>query len=150
MGAFPFVIYQYLFVKLVITLKGGRISKVAHFEINADELERAMNFYKEVFGWKFQQWGDQKYWLAMTGEKAEPGIDGAIMPRTDPTVKVVNTINIRSIDDTITSIMENGGNVVVPKMEVPKIGWLIYFLDTEGNMFGAMEMFPDAMMVERP
>jgi predicted enzyme related to lactoylglutathione lyase len=46
--------------------------------------------------------------------------------------------------------MENGGNVVVPKMEVPKIGWLIYFLDTEGNMFGAMEMFSDAMMVERP
>jgi predicted enzyme related to lactoylglutathione lyase len=126
------------------------MSKVAHFEINADEPERAMNFYKEVFGWKFQRWGDQEYWLAMTGEKAEPGIDGAIMPRTDPTAKVVNTINVRSIDDTITSIMENGGNVVVPKMEVPKIGWLIYFLDTEGNMFGAMEMFSDAMMVDRP
>ncbi len=42
-----------------------------HFEISADDPERALHFYQAVFGWKSQKWdGPQDYWLISTGENA--------------------------------------------------------------------------------
>lgn len=59
------------------------MNRVVHFEIQAENTERAMKFYQDVFGWNFQQWGEQKYWMVMTAEKdsKEPGINGGLLPR---------------------------------------------------------------------
>src|SRR3954470_5740533 len=61
--------------------RSARMPRPIHFEIQADDPERAMKFYKAVFDWQFNQWGDNKYWLIATGEKTDPGIDGGLMPR---------------------------------------------------------------------
>ena len=37
-----------------------------------------------------------------------------------------------------------GGTVAVPKMPIPTMGWLAYCKDTEGNIFGMMQMDPAA------
>jgi predicted enzyme related to lactoylglutathione lyase len=118
-----------------------RMSKIMHFEIGADDPKRAIKFYENVFGWKSQKYegGNMDYWLVMAGEKAEPGINGAIQPRTGLPQSVINTIMVESIDETINKITENGGKIVVPKMEIPKVGVMVYFQDTEGNIFGAMQ-----------
>jgi predicted enzyme related to lactoylglutathione lyase len=123
--------------------------KAMHFEIGADDPKRAMAFYEKVFGWKYEKYagGTMDYWLVTAGEKAEPGINGAIQARTQLPQSVINTIMVASIDDTIAKITENGGKILVPKMEVPKVGTLVYFQDTEGNIFGAMQAAPDAMMM---
>ena len=48
-----------------------------HFEIPAENPERAMKFYQAVFGWSFQKWdGPMPYWLITTGPASEPGITG--------------------------------------------------------------------------
>ena len=54
---------------------------------------------------------------------------------------------VESIDDTITKIIENGGQIIVPKMDIPKVGVMVYFQDTEGNILGAMQADPNAMMM---
>ena len=60
------------------------MARVIHFELAADDPERATEFYTKVFGWQIQKWdGPQDYWLATTGAPGAPGIDGAIM-RRDP------------------------------------------------------------------
>jgi predicted enzyme related to lactoylglutathione lyase len=125
------------------------MSKVAHFEIGADDPKRAMKFYEKVFGWVSQKYegGNMDYWLVTAGEKDEPGINGAIQPRTQLGQSVINTIMVKSIDETIEKITENGGAIVVPKMEIPKVGVMVYFRDTEGNIFGAMQADPNAMMM---
>jgi predicted enzyme related to lactoylglutathione lyase len=57
--------------------------RVIHFEINADQPERAVKFYSEVFGWKIQKWeGPMDYWLVYTGEGL--GIDGGLTKRENP------------------------------------------------------------------
>jgi hypothetical protein len=114
--------------------------------MSAGDPKRAMKFYEKVFGWKFQKWGEQEYWLAETGEKAEPGIDGAIMPKKENYPLVVNTIGVKDIDETIRKIEKNGGKIVVPKMEVPMQGTLAYFMDTEGVVTGIMQPLPNATM----
>ena len=116
------------------------MSRVVHFELTADDPERATRFYQEVFGWQSQKWdGPQDYWLIKTGEEGEPGIDGAIMRRDAPGMTTVNTIDVSSVDEFVTKIEQAGGTVVAPKMPIPGLGYFAYCSDTEGNMFAIMQ-----------
>lgn len=116
-----------------------------HFEIPANNPEGLIGFYTNVFGWTFTKWeGPAPYWLITTGAKEEPGIDGGLLQRRDPKQPCVNTIGVASVDESIKTVEKNGGKVAVPKMAVPGVGWLAYCMDTEGNMFGMMQMDPAA------
>ncbi|MFB0546565.1 MAG: VOC family protein [Anaerolineae bacterium] len=114
--------------------------RVVHFEINVDHPERAIKFYTDVFGWKIQKWdGPQDYWLITTGEENEPGINGGLMKRMNPSATTINTIAVPSIDDFLAKISEHGGKIIGPKMAIPGIGYHAYCQDTEGNMFGIIQ-----------
>ena len=114
--------------------------RVSHSDIPADDPKRAQKFYKEVFGWKFKKWdGPMDYWMAKTGTK-EPGIDGGMSKRMPGQIGMTNTIDVPSIEKFSKKIMENGGQLIVPKMAIPKVGWFAQCMDTEGNMFGIIEM----------
>jgi predicted enzyme related to lactoylglutathione lyase len=119
--------------------------RIVHFEINADDPERAVKFYQEVFGWKIKKWdGPIDYWLVTTGPDNQPGINGGIMKREDPQASTYNTVDVPSVDEFTKKITQNGGKIVVPKMAVPGVGWVAYCADTEGNVFGIMEEDPTA------
>ncbi|MEZ4729668.1 MAG: VOC family protein [Caldilineaceae bacterium] len=125
------------------------MSRVVHFEIHAENPQRAIKFYETVLGWQFSQWGGQDYWLITTGPKEQPGIDGGLVPRRglidgEAVIAYVCTIDVSSLDETITAVEANGGAIALPKMPVPGVGWLAYFKDTEGNVFGAMQADPQA------
>jgi predicted enzyme related to lactoylglutathione lyase len=114
--------------------------KVIHFEIPADNPERAVKFYQKVFNWKIEKWeGPMDYWLVTAGEEKELGINGAIAPKANLTA-TTNTINVPSVDDFMEKIKEAGGKVLQGKMAVPGVGYMAYCADTEGNMFGIMQM----------
>ena len=111
-----------------------------HFEVPADDPERAKEFYERAFGWKIEKWeGPIEYWLIMTGEESEQGIDGGLMKREGPETGIVNTIDVPDLDEYISKVEASGGRIVVPKMAVPSVGWMAYAVDTEGNTFGMME-----------
>lgn len=127
------------------------MARVVHFEISADDPDRCQKFYQNVFGWKSQKWeGPQDYWMIMTGEEKEPGIDGGLAKREDAPFPqpVTNTIDVPSVDDAINKVEANGGEILVPKSPVPGVGWLSYFKDTEGNIFGMMEADESALAPE--
>ncbi len=126
------------------------MARVVHFEIHTENPERAIQFYQKSFGWEFQKWeGPMDYWLVMTGPKDQPGIDGGLVPRQgeidgQAVIAYVCTIDVPDIDATVSTVEKNGGTIAVPKMAVPTVGWLVYFKDTEGNIFGAMQTDPEA------
>src|SRR5262245_12610717 len=118
--------------------------RVIHFELGADDPERAVKFYQDVFGWQIHKWdGPQDYWLVTTGAAGTPGIDGAIMRRM-PGHATINTVDVASVDDAVARIKASGGTVVAPKMAVPGVGYFAYCQDTEGNAFGVMQNDPSA------
>lgn len=124
----------------------GQVSRVVHFELPADDPDRAIEFYSKVFGWSFDKWeGPMEYWLITTGPEGEPGIDGGLARREDPATRTENTVDVESIDEAIAKVEANGGNVIRPKGAVPGVGWLAYCEDTEGNRFGLMQSDPEAM-----
>ncbi len=116
--------------------------RVVHFEISADEPEDLARFYEKVFGWKIAKWeGPVEYWLITTGEESEPGIDGGLGRKSEQeqAPSTVNTIDVSSVDEYVKKVKANGGTIAVPKHVVPGVGWLAYFKDPKGNMFGMME-----------
>ncbi|HBI05359.1 MAG TPA: glyoxalase [Paenibacillaceae bacterium] len=119
--------------------------RVVHFELGAKQPEKAVEFYCRVFGWEVQKWdGAEPYWLITTGLNSEPGINGGIMEAGPNRSGTINTINVPSVDDYIEKIINYGGKVIAPKMAIDQVGYLAYCEDTEGNLFGIMEMDQDA------
>jgi predicted enzyme related to lactoylglutathione lyase len=118
---------------------------VQHFEIPADEVERASKFYTGVFEWKMQKLANPEdpskdYWFFDTkDENGNKGIGGGLMKRQAPEHSVTNYITVPSIDDYASKIEEAGGKVIMPKTEIPEMGFILVFLDTENNMFGLYE-----------
>ena len=122
-----------------------------HFEIHAENTERAIAFYGRMFGWQFTQWEGQPYWLVKTGEAGTPGIDGGLLPRRGPgpaEMAAVNafvcTIDVPDLDAMVARVVDVGGTIALPRMPIPTVGWLAYGKDTEGNLFGMMQMDPKA------
>ena len=121
------------------------MARLVHFEMNVKDVQKTITFYEDVFGWRFQKWdGPMDYWLIMTGDEEEPGIDGGLGYEEEGFPKVVNTIDVGDIDEIIKKIESKGGAIVRPKHAVPGVGWLAYFKDSEGVMSGIMQNDPNA------
>lgn len=116
---------------------------VVHFEIPADDENRAREFYRSAFGWGFQVMPEMEYSLAMTtpvdehGRPATTGsINGGLYRRSGELTAPVVTVDVEDIDAALARIGALGGSVLREKMEVPGMGWNAYFKDTEGNVVG--------------
>jgi predicted enzyme related to lactoylglutathione lyase len=132
---------------------------IVHFEIPADNVERAMKFYQETFGWEINTYempegsatGGDPYYGIRTVEvdendmpKEPGGINGGLMKRKMPGQPFMNYIQVDSIDEMLKVIKTNGGDIKLPKMEIaPTMGWIAAFMDTEGNMMGLHELAPE-------
>jgi predicted enzyme related to lactoylglutathione lyase len=121
------------------------MGRVVHFEIHAADVDRAEQFYTGVFGWEVQKFGGPiDYRLLNTGPKTETGIDGALVKRRDDgdgdaVIAYVCTVQVDDIKATEQKVRDAGGEQVVERQEIPEVGQLSYFKDTEGNIFGAMQ-----------
>lgn len=129
------------------------MNRVVHFEIQAEDPQRAIAFYQAVFGWDFPQWGENPYWMVMTApkESTEPGINGGLLPRPVPLKEgvcgsnaFVCTVQVDDYEATAQTILAAGGKVAMPKFALAGMAWQGYFLDTEGNTFGVHQADPNA------
>jgi len=119
---------------------------IIHFEIPSDNVEKLSKFYSKLFGWKIvkmpgttEYWGIQTVPLGEKGALLRNGVNGGIMKRQNPEHKPVNYIAVESVDEYVKKIEELGGRVVIPKMEVPSVGWWALALDPDGNQFAIMQ-----------
>jgi predicted enzyme related to lactoylglutathione lyase len=122
------------------------MNRVIHFEIYTDDADAVRPFYQDVFGWKFQKFGGPlDYWLVTTGADKEPGINGGLArPREGQSPGTLNTVSVPSLEQAMKKIQEAGGNICVPKMAIPGVGWLAYGQDPAKNVFGILEPDTDA------
>jgi predicted enzyme related to lactoylglutathione lyase len=124
------------------------MGKVVHFEIPADDVERAKHFYGSVFGWQLQDMPEMDYVGVRTTPvdeqtqlPLEPGaINGGMFRRSaDAPSTPVITIDVGSVDDALKQVEAAGGSVVQPRTEIPGMGAFAYFTDPEGNVLGLWE-----------
>jgi predicted enzyme related to lactoylglutathione lyase len=121
------------------------MNRVIHFEIQADDIERAKKFYENVLGWKVHQMmtkeqGGMDYWGLETGDSG-PGINGGLYKRPDEDKLYVYdcTVDVADLDKAMEAVKANGGTITKEKSEIPGVGWFAGAKDTEGNRFGLMQ-----------
>lgn len=125
------------------------MGRVVHFEISAEDPDRAAEFYRKAFNWEISDFGGpMKYLLATTGAEGEPGINGAIRQRDEQQQPVINSIDVASWEAGARALVEAGGRLLTEKTAIPGIGYFAYAADTEGNVFGIMESNPAAKPAE--
>jgi hypothetical protein len=126
---------------------------VVHFEIPAENPERATKFYRELFGWdiqKFSSEGGPEYWMVRTvpvdaeGRPTRAGVNGGLMRRMAPSQTPVNYIAVERVDDFVQKAERLGATVCMSRTPVPGMGWFAQLRDTEGNAFAVWEMDPAA------
>lgn len=132
------------------------MDKVTHFEIPADDKDKAKQFYSSVFGWQINDipvqmgGGEGSYTTATTVDvdqqtmvPTEPGaINGAITERGAITSAPVITITVDAIGDSIEKITAAGGSVVQGRQEISGMGAYAYVTDPAGNVIGLWENAP--------
>src|SRR3989449_9346779 len=119
---------------------------VVHFEIPANEPERAAKFYRELFGWEISRWGGApgggeaaEYWMVRIvptdadGQPIRPGVNGRLMRRMFPGQAPVNYIGVARVDEFVRRAERLGAKVVASKRAVPGMGGVGPPTDTAGD-----------------
>ena len=120
---------------------------VSHFEIPADDPDKLSDFYVQLFDWQIQKFpGEIEYWMVSTAESDEQGrpknvgtINGGLVRRQHPDHKPVNYVTVDSVDASVDKANTLGASVLLPKTEVPGMGWFAWLMDPEGNQFAVWE-----------
>lgn len=104
---------------------------IVHIEISAHDREAAAQFYSQVFGWKVNQIPEMNY----ATFEAEGGPGGGFNPVSpeNPAGTVTVYISTDDIQATLADIVKAGGKVILPKTEIPNVGWFAFFEDPTGN-----------------
>ena len=120
---------------------------IIHFEIPANDVEKIKKFYSDLFGWKIEKMpGGMEYWGIETvpvdekGMAVRPGVNGGMMKKQTPEQKPLNYISVESVDEYSKKVVSLGGQIVVPKMEIPGMGWWAMATDPEGSQIGLFEV----------
>jgi len=124
------------------------MNNIGYFEIQSSDTKREINFYQSVFGWQFfkEEFVPIEYYRIETN-----GINGGLLKRpakTPPTECGTNaftcSIQVENFDNTAALIMENGGQIAMPKFAIPNRCWQGYFIDLDNNVFGIFEVDENA------
>ena len=116
---------------------------IAHFDVQADDVERARRFYERVFGWRFEAWGPPDFYPIHTGTTKDPGIHGSMSKRSESVtgrgrIGYECTISVDDLAAIKAAIVANGGTILLDEHEIVGVGRMIRFTDTEGNVVCAM------------
>lgn len=128
---------------------------VVHFEIPADNPERAAKFYRDLFGWDITKFegtaaGGIEYWSVRTvptnaeGLPTRPGVNGGLMRRMYQGQPPVNYVAVDDVDQFVQKAQRLGAKVLMEKSPVPGMGWFAQLNDTEGNVFAIWQHDPHA------
>jgi len=124
---------------------------VVHFEIQASEPQRLIDFYGSLLGWQFQRWGEEPYWAIDTGDgsirnvpgAAGHGINGGLTQRNGSAPEVGAPLNgcdivvgVDDVDGLMRRGVELGAQEALPATDYAGIGRVGYLLDPDHNVFG--------------
>lgn len=116
-------------------------NKLSHVAIFTEDIGRAKSFYNKVFKWDFSSYGPDDFAQINTDDGQ---LIGALQDRkyqltNEKVIGFECSISVANVDEIATQVGEAGGEVLMPKTEIPNVGWLIKFKDTEGNIVCAMQ-----------
>jgi predicted enzyme related to lactoylglutathione lyase len=123
-------------------------NSIVHFEIFASNVERARKFYERAFGWSFEVGGPPDFYHIVTGPQRDPGLTRGLIAKRNSAVVAGGlngfrcTISVLSITDSVAAIEAAGGKLRSQVVDIPSVGKVVEFADTEDNIACIMEFLP--------
>ena len=120
------------------------MNSIAYFEIQSSDPKREVDFYGQIFGWKFIKEDNLpiEYYRIETD-----GLNGGLLkrplnvpPKEHGTNAFLCSIQVDDFDKTNKLILEKGGKIAMPKFAIPGRCWQGYFIDLDNNAFGIFEV----------
>ncbi len=120
------------------------MATIVHFDLPAEDLQRAASFYGRLFGWKFERMpGPIEYFGITTFDgQGRPSLGGGMGKKNEWDTGITNYVGVDSVENTLIKLVELGGKIVLPRTEVGEFGYLAVCVDTERNKFGLWENKP--------
>jgi uncharacterized protein len=128
---------------------------LAHFAINADDIDRTKAFYEAVFGWRFRAWGPPEFFQIETMPNGDGGdgddggapprvVVGAMQTRRELVAgERINgfecTFGVDDVDAIARAVTAHGGRILMERTTITGVGHLVWFADPSGNIAGAMQ-----------
>ena len=113
---------------------------LTHFEIPVDDVDKAKEFYSNLFDWEFNYMEEMKYLMFNTeSEDGKTKLSGGIFQKPNESFKVTNYFSVKNLDESAKKVEVLGGKIVVPKTPVPGMGWFVHFTDIDGNLLALWE-----------
>ena len=118
----------------------NQIILVNWFEIPATDLDRAKKFYEVVFDIELSlndMENSKMAWFPFTEGGA--GATGSLVKAESYTPSNIGTMvyfSVEDIESTLQRVEENGGKVIIAKMNIGEFGYYGHFEDSEGNRLG--------------
>jgi predicted enzyme related to lactoylglutathione lyase len=114
---------------------------IVHFDVPAEDVERAKKFYSELFDWKIERMpGPMEYYgITTTDEDGKEAVGGGMAKKEEQNDSITNYIGVPSIDEYIIKVEQLDGKIIMSKTPIPGFGYLAVCLDTENNKFGLWE-----------
>ena len=109
---------------------------IVHIEIPARDRHEAMKFYGELFGWETEEYPEMTYATFTSGSVGGGFSPVGDFPEINMSTKagdILLHIESEDIEADLARIEEAGGKTVVPKTDMPGIGWFAVFEDLSGN-----------------
>jgi len=107
---------------------------VMHFEIGCRDTVRTRDFYKQLFGWQFQDYGPA---AMMIDTQGGGGINGHLTSLGHAPYNYVTVyVQVEDLQAALESVQALGGKTLVPPVEVPGQGSFAWFADPDGNTIG--------------
>ncbi len=109
-----------------------------HVEFSANNPAESAEFYSNLFGWEMHNIPEFDYWTFASGEGQGGGFN-KVGSNNGFEVKpgdVVVYVSTDDIERDLAKAEQLGATPVMPKMEIPGIGWYAIFRDPTGNHVG--------------
>jgi uncharacterized protein len=121
---------------------------LAHFAVNADDVDEARRFYAGVFGWTFEPWGPPGFFHIRTADGSVPGLMAGLQARRElipgqKTIAFETTVAVDDVDKVVAAVEAGGGQILMDKTTITGVGDLVFFADPSGNICGAMRYHSD-------
>lgn len=111
-----------------------------HFDMHSLDAEATQDFFADVFGWSFMDWpGKEDYVMVSTGSASEEGLDGGLMDARDNRAATTVTIEVEQLDRQVSLCIANGAMLLVPRTEIPGVGYVAFCEEPGGIRFGMIE-----------
>lgn len=119
------------------------MAHLAHFSINADDIDRARRFYADAFGWTYAAFGPPGFYM-IEGAGDPAKLFASLQSRRNivadkPIYGFECTLAVDDSEKAEAAILKAGGKIVMPRSVIAGVGTLFFFEDTEGNIVGAMQ-----------